>query len=66
MDSAQFIYDLAKFEHSAFADDPARRSQSAARESFTASGCVADGDGVGARIEANFVRSGVSAGAIRA
>src|SRR6266404_3093233 len=57
----QFVYDLSKFKHAAFPKDPTRRPQSTTRESFTTSRRVANCDRVGSRIEADLVRSGMSA-----
>jgi len=65
-ESAQLVYDLAKFEDSGFAEYPARRAQRSACKSLTASGRVADRDAVGTGIEANLVGAWMGTSAIRA
>src|ERR1019366_5130461 len=57
---------VAKLVKTFLPDHPLRRLQGAARETFSASGGVTQGDGVGGRIKANFVRAGVRAGAVGA
>src|ERR1700676_2762671 len=64
--STQFVNDLSKFEHSAFPENPARRTQGATCESFTASCRVAHGDGGGTGIESDLMRSGMSPRAVDA
>src|SRR5882672_6426995 len=62
--SAQFREDLAKFEYTALAGDPARGLQRTAGKTFTAARRVAQRDAVGRGVKTNFVCSGMCACAI--
>src|SRR5437879_3446520 len=57
---------LAKFKPALFADHPFGRGERAARKAFSAARGVAQRNGVGRRIETNFVGAGMSAGPVRA
>src|SRR5712692_6198106 len=58
--------DLTKFVKSLFAYEPLRGLQSATSKSFAISRGVAQRDGIGARIEADFVSARMRSGTVRA
>src|SRR5947209_4133359 len=57
-------YHFAEFMKSLFADNPARGLESAAGETLAAARGVAQRNRIGRRVEADFVRAGVRAGAV--
>src|SRR5260370_2611173 len=57
---------LAKFKPALFPDLPLGRGKRATGKAFAAARGMAEGNRIGRAIESNFVRGGMSAGAVRA
>src|SRR5260370_23056546 len=57
---------LAKFKPALFPDHPLGRGKRATGKAFAAAIGMAEGNPIGRAIESNFLRAGMSAGAVRA